>query len=145
MSVPNDAGSPIAIGRLGPDGPWVGFQARAERYRLAVGSEAGLRSAEAGIDLLLGLAIAYFTEALDEPPPELAATQQDLSGLVAHLADREGDPGRRRLLAEAMDAIDDGLPGDAVASRLDAARQSDGQRDPIELIRTRATELLRGA
>jgi hypothetical protein len=136
---------PRAIGRLSPNGPWIGFAAKASGYRLVVGLADRLRSAEAGVDLLLALGIAYFTEALDDPPPELEATQADLSALVARLADAEVDTERRRLLREALDAIDDGLAGDAVVSRLAAAREPEAQGvDAIELLRTRGAQIAEG-
>ncbi|MDP9250293.1 MAG: hypothetical protein M3O78_02845 [Chloroflexota bacterium] len=142
MSVRQVAQPPCAVGRLAPQGPWIGFQPDAGGYSLVVGINGALRSSEADVDLLLSLAIAYFTEALDEAPPEVEATQADLSALVAELAQRETDPETRRLLREALDAIDDGLAGDAVASRLVAARphRADSM-DPIELLRMRGMEL----
>jgi hypothetical protein len=142
VSVHEVARPPCAVGRLGPRGPWIGFQPGAGGYRLAVEVDGALRSSEADVDLLLALAIAYFTEALDEAPPDVEATQADLSALVAEVAQRETDPERRRLLREALDAIDDGLAGDAVASRLVAARPAGADSiDPIELLRMRGMEL----
>jgi hypothetical protein len=132
-----------AIGRLSPNGPWVGFAAHAGGYRLVVGLGDRRRSADAEVDLLLAVGIAYFTEALDDPPPELEATQADLSTLVARLADAEADVKRRGLLREALDAIDDGLAGDAVAGRLGAARSPRNQQlDPIELLRMRSAQIV---
>jgi hypothetical protein len=57
----------------------------------------------------------------------------------------EDDPARRRRLNEAVDAIDDGLAGDAVANRLNAARPGmpDEQADPVDLLVELAEELLR--
>ena len=137
---------PRAIGRLGPNGPWIGFVAHSGGYRLAIGHADRSLSADADIDLLLALGIAYFTEALDDPPPELEATQADLSALVARLADAEVDAGRRHLLSEALDAIDDGLAGDAVASRLAAARKPETQGvDAIELLRTSGAQIVGGS
>ena len=78
---------------------------------------------------MLALAIAYFAEACDEAPPDLEATQSDLSALVRHLIGAEADPGRRALLGEAIDAIDDGLAGDAVAEKLEAARSARAEVD----------------
>lgn len=133
-----------AIGRIRPAGPWIGFVPAEDGYRLVVGSDAGVRSREADRDLLLALAIAYFEEAFDDAPAELEATQADLSALVRHVAAREPDVARQRLLGESVDAIDDGLPGDAVANRLNAARarKADEQADPIDLLVELATELL---
>ena len=136
---------PCAIGRIRPGGPWIGFQPSPSGYRLLVGSESAVRSREADADLLLALAIAYFEEAFDDPPTELEATHADMSELVRHVADLEEDAERRRLLTEAVDAIDDGLAGDAVANRLSAARTStpDEQADPVDLLVMLAEELLR--
>jgi hypothetical protein len=136
---------PRAIGRVSPDGPWVGFAAEAPGYRLVVGSPSGMRSREADADLLLALAIGYFEEAFEDPPPELEATHADMSELVRYVAAHEDDRSRRRLLDEAVDAIDDGLAGDAVANRLAAARAgaADEQADPVDLLVKRAEELLR--
>ena len=104
-----------------------------------------MRSREADADLLLALAIAYFEEAFEDAPPEIEATHADLGELVRHVAAREGDGARKRLLGEAVDAIDDGLAGDAVANRLNAARSgtADEQADPVDLLVTLAEELLR--
>jgi hypothetical protein len=131
-----------AIGRLAPDGPWIGFGFRGDAPRIVVGSGDGIRDAAADADLTLALAIAHFAEAFDEAPPDLEATQSDLSVLVRHLMGAEADAGRRALLSEALDAIDDGLAGDAVAGRLAAARPpgADGI-DPVELLLERANEL----
>jgi hypothetical protein len=134
-----------AIGRLHADGPWIGFQLTTDGYRFMVGLPSGARSREADADLLLALAIAYFEEAFEGAPQELEATHEDLSELVRHVAAHEVDPARKRLLDEAVDAIDDGLAGDAVASRLSAARpaNADEQADPDDLLESLAKELLR--
>lgn len=138
---------PRAIGRLEPGGPWIGFDHIGDRYRLIVDSGARVQTAPADDDLLLALAIAHFAEAFGGAPPDLEATQADLSVLVRHLMQRAAGPRQRGLLAEALDAIDDGLAGDAVASRLSEARGATNDRadpvDPIELLLTRAQELLR--
>jgi hypothetical protein len=134
-----------AIGRISDGGPWIGFQPADSGYLLVVGSEAAVRSRMADADLLLALAIAYFEEAFPDPPPELEATQADISALVRHLASRESDPARRHLLGIAVDAIDDGLAGDAVANRLSAARGrgAEEQADPVDLLVELAAELQR--
>jgi hypothetical protein len=134
-----------AVGRTKEAGPWLGFQLTDAGYRFVVGTEKGMRSAEADADLLLVLAIAYFEEALADPPPEVEATHADVSGMVRHVAALEQDPVRRLLLGEAVDAIDDGLGADAVASRLNAARpgKADEQADPVDLLVELAEELLR--
>jgi hypothetical protein len=140
------AGAPLegtrAIGRLGADGPWIGFGYRAGVPRLVVGTPNGMRDAPAEGDLLLALAIARFAEAFDEAPPDLEATQSDLSVLMRRLMETEADDGRRALLGEAIDAIDDGLAGDAVAERLAAARSpATASLDPVELLSLEARQL----
>jgi hypothetical protein len=134
-----------AIGRVRAAGPWVGFQPSQGGYRFVAGTPDGVRGREADADVLLALAIGYFEEAFPDPPAEFEATQADLSGLVRHVAEQESDPARQRLLNEAVDAIDDGLAGDAVANRLNAARpgKPDEQADPVDLLVELAEELLR--
>lgn len=135
-----------AIGRLEADGPWIGFGYRAGACRLVVGAMDGIRDEAADQDLLLALAIVYFAEAVNEAPPDLEATQSDLSALVRHLVDAESDPGRRALLGEAVDAIDDGLAGDAVAETLEAARSPRGEAvDPVELLSMRVRKVAAGS
>lgn len=132
-----------AIGRLG-DGPWVGFAVIDGAYHLAVGDEAGgFRTAAADDGLLLALAIAYFEDDLDDPPPELEATHADLSDLVRGVAGRAVEPDARGLLDEAVDAIDDGLAADEVIGRLVTAwrRTAEEQADPIDLLRDRVAAL----
>jgi hypothetical protein len=140
------AGAPLegtrAIGRLGADGPWIGFGYRAGVPRLVVGAAGGTYDAPASKDLLLSLAIAHFAEAFDEAPPDFEATQSDLSALVRHLMGTETEAARRAFLGEAMDAIDDGLAGDAVAEKLAAARSpATASTDPVELLVLEARQL----
>jgi hypothetical protein len=134
-----------AIGRAHEAGPWLGFQPTDAGYRFVVGTEKDMRSREADADLLLVLAIAYFEEAFADPPQEVEATHADVSGMVRHVAALEQDPARRLLLDEAVDAIDDGLGSDAVASRLNAARpgKANEQADPVDLLVELTEELLR--
>jgi hypothetical protein len=134
-----------AIGRIRDGGPWVGFRPVADGYQVLAGAGDVLRERRASSDEMLLLAIAYFEEAFDDPPQEVEASHEDLSALVRHLCAGARDPDRRRLLDEAVDAIDDGLPGDAVANRLSAARggEADEQADPVDLLVTLAEELLR--
>jgi uncharacterized protein YjaZ len=134
-----------AIGRIRAGGPWIGFQPSAQGYRVLAGSSSLVRGREASADEMLAMAIAYFEEAFDDAPQELEASHEDLSALVRHLCAGRLDPKDRRLLDEAVDAIDDGLPGDAVANRLTAARghAADEQADPVDLLVTLAEELLR--
>jgi hypothetical protein len=64
---------------------------------------------------------------------------------VRQLKDSESDPAKRALLADAIDAIDDGLAGDAVATRLEAARSGgDDAVDPVELLSEKAREVAAG-
>ena len=131
-----------AIGRLVDGGPWVGFGHRAGALRFVVQAGSGLRDEPADQDVVLALAIAYFTEACDAAPPDLEATQSDLSALVRQLMPGETDPERRALIAEAIDAIDDGLAGDAVAEKLEAARSARAEViDPVELLSRKVREI----
>ena len=134
-----------AIGRLDADGPWIGFGYRAGLPRFVVGVADGMRDAPGDRDLILALAIAHFGDLGSGALPELEATQSDLSALVRHLMDSEADAAKRPLLADAIDAIDDGLAGDAVATRLEAARAAgDDAPDPVELLSRRAREVAAG-
>jgi len=123
----------VAVGALGGS-TWVGFTRTGEGYRLAcAGADGGLtvsrRSGAARCDELLTVVQAYFEEALDPPPPDLEATQEDLAGLLGWLASEQADPARRRLLDEAIDAVDDGLAADVVVERLARVRDLSGTRD----------------
>jgi hypothetical protein len=133
-----------AIGRTSPTGPWIGFAAEPSGYRLVITGAGGERSRPADAVLLIALAIAYFEEAFEDAPADHEATHADLSALVRHVAEREARPEMRVALAEAVDAIDDGLPGDAVANRLGVAwaRTADEQADPVDLLVKLAEEML---
>ena len=133
MSIPA-----CVVGRLGDDGPWVGFAPTLEDgYALTVG---GHRDAATSQDLI-ALAIAWFEEALVEPPDELAATLGDIGTIVRHAAERVDDPARRRDHEEAVDAIDDGLAADVVLDRLARAL---GDRDgAVTHLERRAAEITR--
>ncbi|MDQ4036226.1 MAG: hypothetical protein M3153_09870, partial [Chloroflexota bacterium] len=80
-----------AVGRIGPDGPWVGFAPTLDDgYALVVGGVAGgSRRLPADADDLLALASVYFEDALEQPPDELAATLGDSGALVRHVAEHE--------------------------------------------------------
>jgi hypothetical protein len=134
-----------AVGRIGPDGPWVGFAPTLEDgYALVIGPPSGATvRADADADDLLGLALVYFEESLDEPPDELAATLGDIGALVRHVAEHERDPARRRLLDEAVDAVDDGLAADVTIARLGRAL-GDGAEASAR-IRRRVSEVLGSA
>lgn len=133
-----------AVGRIGPGGPWIGFApAIDDRYELVIGGGDGSpRRLAADADDLVCLAVAYFEDDLDEPPEELAATHGDIGSLVRHVAEHEADIERRRLLGEAVDAVDDGLPADAVVSRLRLCLA--GPEDPVARLRRRVTEMSGG-
>ena len=113
-----------AIGRSRPNGPWIGFAADPTGYRFVAGDDRGERSRPADAALLLALAIAYFEEAFEDAPSDREATHADLSALVRHVAASNDRPELRMALAEAVDAIDDGLPG----MRLPAASARPGPR-----------------
>ncbi|HEX6474637.1 MAG TPA: hypothetical protein VF114_06075 [Candidatus Limnocylindria bacterium] len=135
-----------AIGRTSPSGPWIGFAADASGYHLVVGDGRGERTRRADVATLLALAIAYFEEAFEEGPADREATHADLSALVRHVFEHEDRPDLRVALAEAVDAIDDGLPGDAVASRLGVAwaATANEQADPVDLLVKLSEEMLEG-
>lgn len=108
-----------AVGRLGDDGAWIGFvPSLDDGYDLVVESGSGVRRGSATPEDLLCVAIAYFEDALEPAPEELAATHADVAALVRHVATHTGDPARAAAVADAVDAIDDGLAGDAVISAL---------------------------
>jgi hypothetical protein len=129
-----------AVGRLEAGGPWVGFAPSIDDgYLLVVGASDHSARAAAEIDDLLALTVAYFEDALVEPPEELAATHADIGVLVRHLAGREGDANRRRSLDEAVDAIDDGLAADEVIRRLTRCFTRD--EEPLARLGRRARQL----
>jgi hypothetical protein len=111
-----------AVGRLDPDGPWIGFAPTLDDgYALTVGAVGRMRRLVADAVDLVALAVLYFEDAVDAPPEELAATHGDIGAIVRHAADRVADPDARRLYADAVDAIDDGLAADVVIERLERA------------------------
>lgn len=135
-------------------GPWVGFVGEEDGFRVAFGQTDGsLVTSTAGgpqrVLELLAVAIAYYEEALDPAPPQVEATQADLARLMTWLAAIEKDPIRRSRLAEAVDAIDDGLAGDAVVARLNAARgaitgrEAHEQTEAVDLLEARFSALRR--
>ncbi|MDQ3881511.1 MAG: hypothetical protein M3295_10635 [Chloroflexota bacterium] len=116
-----------AIGRLTdtPDAPWfgVGRVGRDRGYRLVFGEP---RSRDVVIDraepaarrhVLLALA-AFFEAEAAPPPPDLEATQSDVADALRWLVASTADEGEARALRRALDAIDDGLPPDAVVAEL---------------------------
>lgn len=125
-----------SVGRLGPDGPWIGFAPTVDDgYALVLGGSARTRVTAEPEDLV-ALALAYFEDLLPEPPEELAATLGDIAGIVRHAAERISDPERRRAYDEAVDAIDDGLAADVVVDCLARAFGDGG--DVLAHLRRRA-------
>lgn len=130
-----------AVGRLGVGGAWLGFvPSLDDGYLLVVVDGAGTHRVPATADDLLSLAFAYFAEALDAPPDELAATHADIAALVRHVGSSEPDGPRSAQLAEAIDAIDDGLGGDAVAAAV--VRCLAPGTEPLARLRRRASEVV---
>lgn len=135
-----------AVGRLNPNGPWVGFLADVDGFHLATSRPGELvavstSSGATRLGELLAVAMVYFEEALEAPPPEMEATQADLAELMRWMANQT-DGGVRGLMRGALDAIDDGLAGDAVVVRLSEARAGLGlktaeQADAIDLLESR--------
>ena len=130
-----------AVGRLAPDGPWVGFAPTLDDgYALVVEDGVSTVRGPATPDDVVALALAYFEDALAEPPEDLAATHADIGAIVRHMAVRLADAPSGAAYREAVDAIDDGLAADAVMERLTQAFGAGG--DPIGHLRRRAAELL---
>ena len=82
---------------------------------------------------------SYFLASLPEPPGELEATQADMAALLTDLRARMTGSDRA-LASEALDAVDDGLPGDAVVLRLQRLLPPDSP-DPAELLQARYRDL----
>lgn len=146
-----ERGPAVAVGRLSPDGAWVGFAVADGGYQLAFGdgpTEHRVPAAETRRHDLLNAALAYFEDG-NAPPDELQATHRDVADLVRWLADTAPDDATRALLLDAVDAIDDGLAIDAVMLCLEEAAaagmpQAAGeQADPIDLLAERYRELTR--
>ena len=112
-----------AVGRLDPDGPWIGFAPSLDDgYVLTMGGTDGAPGGGAPVPAaphdLIALAILYFEDAWADAPEELAATLGDIGAAVRHAAERITDAASRRSFDEAVDAIDDGLATDVVLERL---------------------------
>lgn len=135
------AGPVRAIGRL-PEGPLVGIEPDPDGYRLAFGLPDGTWLADPATDALerrSGLvagAIAFFLASLDDPPAELEATHADIARAVGSLASSLTMPEERATISQALDAVDDGLPADAVALRLLPLLPLP-DADPVEILRAR--------
>jgi hypothetical protein len=146
--VAGPAASICAIGRLSPDGPWVGLRRAPSGWSLVFGDPDGALRRARGVDpavareRLIAAAAAYFAESLTDPPPDLEATHADLADLLRWLAAAEASPRASARAAEALDAIDDGLAGDAVVSLLAGYAAEYGNRsvkveeqaDPVDLL-----------
>jgi hypothetical protein len=116
---------------------WVGVASERGRYHTVFGTSDGSLLRAAGArqrDDLLWVAIAYFADELSEPPSGLEATQADIGDLLRWLAATESDGGRSRLLQEAVDAVDDGLPVEVVLARLAAAQGSAASEEPVDVV-----------
>jgi hypothetical protein len=130
---------PSAVGRLSGRSSWVGFVETDDGFHLVVGGPHGslrhsVSTGSARRLELLAAAGAHYAEALDPPPPGLEATQADLGDLVRWLVAVEGEtewPGR---LAAVVDAIDDGLAGEVVLSRLSEAISDEIQGEQVDLV-----------
>ncbi len=123
-----------AIGRF-VDGAWIGFSADSGGYRLAFGPpDAAAVVLDGDRDALLAVAVAYFEDSLDDPPPELEATQGDIAELCAWL--RAGEPNRdvAALFDAAIDAIDDGLAIDVTVARLGEVLRVQTQDEQVEAV-----------
>lgn len=121
------ASAATAVGRLEPNGPWVGFVRGADgSYRLAFGDAPDAPEAATADDAphradLLAIAIAYFAEVFTDAPAELEATHRDIADLVRWLTATAPDSGQARQLQEALDGVDDGLAADVIIARLTSA------------------------
>jgi hypothetical protein len=128
------------VGRLDPDGPWIGFAPTLDDgYALTASADGrSERRAAAPLDLL-ALAVVYFEDAIEAPPEEMAATHGDIRAIVRHAAERvQGEA--EAVTAEAVDAIDDGLAADVVMERLQRA-MGDGV-DAIAHLRRRVAAFI---
>ena len=143
------APQPVAVGRLAGRDRWVGFVETNDGFHLVFGGADGSlrRSASTGSARrleLLAAAAAHYAEALDPPPPEVEATQADLGDLVRWLLASGGEGRRRVELAAVVDAIDDGLAGEVVLSRLSeavSAEETNEQVDVVDLLVARLKSL----
>jgi hypothetical protein len=145
---------PVVVGTL-PSGAWVGLGPALGAFRLVVGADGREEIDERDDALarraLLALAIAYFEEALEDGPPDAAeATHQDMADLVSWLAATAADQDERTAARQALDAVEDGLAGDAVTLLLIALFERSSERtpapqasaEPVEFLAERASALL---
>lgn len=127
----------IAVGRLPGRDRWVGFVEAGDGFHLVFGRADGSlrRSRSTGSARrreLLAAAEAHYGEALDPPPPEIEATQADLGDLARWLVASEDDARRRIQLTSVVDAIDDGLAGEVVLSRLSEAVRDEETKEQVD-------------
>jgi len=140
--VPRAAEPVRAIGRLTPRGPLVGIQPATDRYRLAFGLPDGSWLTDPTTEPgewragLVAAAIAFFLASLADPPAELEATQADMASLLSSLASGLTRGDQQAMAGYALDAVDDGLPADAVVLRLLPLLPS-GEDDGVEILRAR--------
>ena len=129
---------PAAVGRLeaDPGSPWVGFVHDGDAFSLAFGEPDATVSVVRPTPRveLLALAIAYVTEALPDPPPDLEATHADLAGMLRWLRDTAVTPVVAAALGEALDAVDDGLAEDVVVHRLVTAARHEAPETADEQV-----------
>ena len=146
-----ERGPAVAVGRLSPGGPWVGFAADEGGYCLIFGEsehEVRVAPAETRLADLLSVALVHFADG-EPAPDELQATHGDVADLVRWMADAADDGPVRSRLLEAVDAIDDGLAADAVmrfledAAALTAGVTTGEQADAIDLLAERHAEVTR--
>lgn len=119
----------VAIGRLAGGTAWIGVERHNGGWRVVFG-DAGREqpvaaSAVRQRELVLAAAGAYFEDALDDAPPDLEATHEDIAAVIGWLVDSEPDAARRGRLREALDAVEDGLAVDEVIGRLLASGAED--------------------
>jgi hypothetical protein len=144
---------PVAVGGL-PDGGWVGLVAGAEGFRIVVGGT-GATAVDRGRlgqrrSTLTALAILHFEEALDAPSAGVdEATHREMADMLRWLGETAPSSEERELVALALDAVEDGLPGDAVSLRLMAllaamvrgGGATNTTPDALEIVLARAREI----
>jgi hypothetical protein len=127
----------VAIGRLAAGAGWIGLEPRDGGWRVVFGESAGERGSRGSMarqrELVLAAVGAYFEDALEDPPPDIEATQEDMAAVIGWLVSSEPDAARRRRLREGLDAVEDGLAADEVIGRLLAAGPA-GVNEPADWV-----------